>query len=98
MRTVFLFIVVLGLALPASATAATLTLDGGTLTYTAATGRANSVSIVAAGGLVGVAVGDNDLFDQPPGCTPLDGPPNSAYGCPGVVRVVVNAGDGDDSV
>jgi hypothetical protein len=98
MRTVFLFIVALALAAPASATAATLTFDGGTLTYTAEPGRANSVSVRAIGGLVGVVAGDNDLFEQPPGCAPLDGPPNSAFGCPGVTRVVVNAGDGDDSV
>jgi hypothetical protein len=98
MRTVFLFIVGLALVAPASATAATLTLDGGTLTYRAAAGRANSVSITAVGGLVGVSVGDDDLFEQPAGCTPLDGPPNSGYGCPGVSRVIVDAGDGDDSV
>ncbi|WP_028067879.1 Ig-like domain-containing protein [Solirubrobacter soli] len=98
MRTVFLFIVALALAIPASAKAATLTFDGGTLTYTAEGGRANSVTIVAVGGLVGVRVGDDDLFAQPPGCTPLDGPPNTGYACPGVARVVVNAGDLDDSV
>jgi hypothetical protein len=98
MRTVFLCIAVMSLGLPASAQAATLTLEGGTLTYTAEGGRGNSVSIGAVGGLVSVAAGDNDLFGQPPGCTPLDGPPNTGYACPGVARVVVNAGDLDDSI
>ena len=98
MRTAFLCIVALALALPASSQAATLTLEGGTLTYTASAGRANRVSVGTVLGTVTITVGDNDLLPQPRGCTPLVAPPNSAYACPGVQRVVVNAGDLGDAV
>ena len=58
----FPVIAVLALALPGTAAASTLTLDGGTLTYTASAGRANSVSVGTVLGNVSIAVGDNDLF------------------------------------
>jgi hypothetical protein len=100
MRTVFLCIATLALLMPASAGASTLTFDNGTLTYTASPGVANSVSVNPAGASVSISVTDNDLFATRPGnCTlVLALPPDSAYGCAGVTRVVINAGDLDDSI
>ena len=100
MRTVFLCITALVMLAPASAQAATLTLDNGTLTYTASAGRVNSVTVGAALGAVTVVVGDNDLLSPHPGaCAPVIGVPgDSGFSCPNVARVVVNAGDLNDSI
>ena len=100
MRTVFLCSAALALLIPASAGAATLTFDRGTLTYTASPGVANSVAVNPAGASVSISVTDNDLFAARPGnCTlVLALPPDSAYACAGVTRVVVNAGDLGDSI
>jgi hypothetical protein len=100
MRTAFLCIVALALALPASAGAATLRLEGGTLTYTATPGRANSVSVNPLLGTVALSVTDDDLIAAgPAGCVAVIGlPPDSAYACARVSRVVINAGDLNDSI
>ncbi|MDA0164189.1 Ig-like domain-containing protein [Solirubrobacter ginsenosidimutans] len=100
MRTAFLCIVALVLALPASAGAATLTLQSGTLTYTASPGHANSVSVNPLLGTVAIAVADDDLIAAGPGgCSAVFAlPPDSAYACAGVSRIVINAGDLSDSI
>ncbi|HEY6890055.1 MAG TPA: Ig-like domain-containing protein [Solirubrobacter sp.] len=100
MRTVFLCVAALALALPASAGAATLTLESGTLTYTASPGHANSIAVNSLLGTVAISVTDDDLIAAGPGgCVAVTGlPSDSAYACAGVSRVVIDAGDLGDSV
>jgi hypothetical protein len=84
----------------APARAATLTITGGTLEYSAADGRRNVVAFDETGaGTVRVtrqinAGGDEDPITSVAGCTALTA--NVSYSCTGVARVVANAGDGDD--
>jgi hypothetical protein len=82
---------------PASASAATLTKSGSTLTYTAAAGRTNAPTFTAPGAASTIRVaragGDDDPLTNS-GCTPAGGD----YECTGIARIVIDTGDGDDSV
>jgi hypothetical protein len=91
MRLLVLFAMLL--ALPGSAHAATLVKSGSTLTYTAAAGRATDVTFSASGAAVDVmrVQGDADPI-QATGCS---GGPTS-FSCPGIDRIVVGLGDGND--
>jgi Ca2+-binding RTX toxin-like protein len=84
---------VLLLALPASAHAATLTNFGGTLTYTAAPGEDNDVAFTQGAMSVTVAASDSDPITAT-GCTGT----NPTFTCAGVVKVVASGGDGDDAL
>ena len=89
---------VLSLAVPASASAATLVKSSSTLTYTAAAGETNQVTFTVTGRSrspgtpSGVPVDDDPI--TPTGCTPSGG----GYSCTGITRVVIDTGDGDDTV
>jgi hypothetical protein len=89
-----LLIVVLA---PASASAATLTKSGSTLTYTAAAGRTNLPTFTAPGTASTIRVtranGDDDPLVNS-GCTPAGGD----FDCTGIARIVIDTGDGDDVV
>src|SRR3954465_10523950 len=82
------------------AAAATLTVSAGTLEYNAENARRNVVTFEERGaGTVRVsrllsAGGDEDAFTTPSACTADT--PQVVYTCTGVLRVVANAGDGDD--
>ena len=97
-----LFLAVLAALLIAAspAAAATLTVSAGTLEYNAENGRRNVVTFDDVGAsTVRVARqlsagGDEDAFTSAPGCTADTA--QVAYTCTGVLRVVANAGDGDD--
>jgi Bacterial Ig domain len=83
--------VLLLLAAPASAHAATLTSSGGTLTYTGEAGEANDVTFTQ--GALSVTVMAADVTTAT-GCTGT-GP---AYTCTGVGTVIADGKDGDDSL
>ena len=87
-----------------AALASTAKVDGSVLTYTAAAGEPNSVTIVAADD--GVEVTENGTqpnhvpvhidFDPSSGCTPDS---TTSVKCTGdIARIVVDLGDGDDLV
>jgi len=88
----------LGAAAPAGA--ATLTVSGGTLDYSAADGRRNVVAFEETSANTVRVVrdlrpgGDEDAITSVAGCTPIT--PNVSYSCGSVSRVVANGGDGDD--
>jgi Ca2+-binding RTX toxin-like protein len=84
---------VLLLALPASAHAATLTNFGGTLTYTAAPGEDNDVTFTQGAMSVTVTASDSDPITAT-GCTGT----NPTFTCAGVVKVVARSGDGHDKL
>jgi hypothetical protein len=84
---------VLLLALPASAHAATLTDFGGTLTYTAAPGEDNDVAFTQGAMGVTVTASDSDPITAT-GCTGT----NPTFTCAGVVKVIASGGDGDDAL
>jgi len=95
MRAVLLCLSLVVLAAPASASAATLTKSGSTLTYTATAAKTNQVTFSGGSSTVTVtrAADDNDPI-TPSGCSPGGG----GYTCTGISQVVVDAGDGDDLV
>jgi hypothetical protein len=87
----------LALAFPASAHAASVSVASGVLTYTATPGDTNVIALAeTAPGTVTVTPqpGDNDAFGGGTGCTP------NGHGdtCTGVTSVVVDAGDGNDTI
>ncbi|MDA0174348.1 Ig-like domain-containing protein [Solirubrobacter taibaiensis] len=94
MRAVVLCVVFL--ALPSSAHAATLVKSGSTLTYTAAPGRASTVtfSVPDPGqpGSVRVARATDGDPIQATGCAPA----GQDFTCTGIERIVADLGDGND--
>ena len=100
MRAPTLLLAVLAaLALAPSALAATVSVAGGTLTYTAANGTANDVTFAPNGGAIRVT--RNPVTDTDPTLTPSGGTcatvsPNQVVDCTGVTVVVADARDGDD--
>src|SRR3954468_24441294 len=91
-RRVLLSILLL-LAAPASAHAATLTNAGGTLTYVAGAGKDNDVAFSQAPASVTVTASDSDPITAT-GCTGT----NPVLTCPGVVKIVAGGGDRDDDL
>ncbi|WP_026910626.1 calcium-binding protein [Patulibacter minatonensis] len=91
--------VVLGLAalaVPATASAGTVTLDGPNLTYTAAPGEQNGVFYSREYGTEGIVIGDygNTVLANDPRCTPG----NETYVCTGVIGTIrIDLGDGNDT-
>ena len=83
-----------------SARAATLTFSGGVLTYTAAPGEQNNVSFDESNpGTRLVQVHKRGLDDDAiagSGCLELT--PGTDFACPGVTKVVADAGDQDDTL
>ena len=108
MRTVFLCVAAIALAVPASADAATLSVSGGTLTYSSEPGRRTAIVATVSSGTSVLVVRTISPFYPPendtdpivaPGCTPDAGyDPGVAFVCPGVSRIVASTGDLDDSV
>lgn len=90
-------LIALTLCMPATAQAASLTVSGGVLQYTATPGRISNVTFIeTAPGAVVVTrgVGDDDAISAP-GCSPSA----SSFTCGGVTsEVVVEAGDMGDRV
>jgi Bacterial Ig domain/RTX calcium-binding nonapeptide repeat (4 copies) len=87
----------LTLAFPASAQAASVSVSGGVLTYTATPGDTNAIALAeTAPGTVTVTPqpGDNDSFGAGTGCTPN----GTGDTCTGVTSVSVDAGDGNDTI
>src|SRR5690349_4361667 len=95
MRAVLLCL--LFLAVPASASAATLVKSGTTLTYTATAGRTNQPIFNSPNSATTVEVrtgaDDNDAI-QATGCPTASG----VSTCTGIATIVINTGDGDDRV
>lgn len=95
---------------PAAAEAATLDNSGGTLTYAAAPGATSVVAFDQMGATVRVTRfsvtdgngGDNDEVTSTNGCAPVPPEPSfsagSRFDCPGVARIVADAGDQDDQI
>lgn len=95
-KVVFALVVGAVLLAPTRAGAATLTDHDGELVYTGGAGAANRVRLTdLGGGSVELAESEPDPITAT-GCAPLAG--GSRYECAGVTRIVVDLGDGDDSL
>jgi Ca2+-binding RTX toxin-like protein len=84
---------------PASASAATVARDGGTLVYTAAAGMTNRVHVMAAedGSRITFYTGGGDLMSTiPDGCAQDELYPQEVVNCTRASSVRVDLGDGDD--
>jgi len=81
----------------APAAASTLTLENGVVTYTGSAALSSDLAI--AGGNASVVItrdaSDTDPIATPSGCTDVN---PTLFVCNGVTRVIVNAGDGNDTV
>jgi Ca2+-binding RTX toxin-like protein len=84
---------VLGLATASAASAATVTFDGTTMTFTADPGEINHVSVTQSGS--DVTITDTNATTAPAGCTQ-----NGADSviCPSVTAIAINLGDMNDSL
>jgi hypothetical protein len=85
-------------ALPSAARASTITFANGVLTVTGTGERTNDVQVRGTGTVERFpASGDNDPITSVPGnCAEVDA--QVQYACSGVTRVVVDAGEGDDTI
>jgi hypothetical protein len=111
MRTVFLCVAAMAMAVPAAAEAATVSVAGGTLTYTGEPGRRTALTVMLVDPAVPTTVrllrtvsplfppeNDTDPIAGP-GCSPDGGfDPGVAFVCPSVSRATFAAGDGEDAI
>src|SRR5687768_5394925 len=92
-----LLLMLLSLVVPASAQAATVTLSGGVLTYTAAPGTVSNLVLTQSGtSLVLTRIsGDDDPLTGGIGCNPTS---DTTMTCPGVRRATIDTGDRADRI
>ncbi len=81
---------------PASASAATLSRDGGTLVYTAAAGKTNNVHVMGGAAITFYTSGGDVMTTIPSGCVQDENWPGEVVNCEHAAAVRVALGDGDD--